>query len=92
MAMTKHDESRLSEEKQWERAHLRKLVDRYLAVRPLPRCPERDHAERQLELALARHGAFEHQGWIWLWSSAQESITRQRPWKCTAATSTAKEE
>jgi hypothetical protein len=85
MSLTKLQESRLSQEQQAERIHLRQLVDRYMAVRPLPRCRDRDSAERGLELALARYGHFEHNGWVWCWSEVLQSITRQRPWKCTAA-------
>jgi hypothetical protein len=77
MALTKLEESRLSEEQQAERIRLRHLVDRYLAVRPLPRCRDRDSAERALELALARYGHFEHGDWVWCWSESLQSITRK---------------
>ena len=78
MALTKQDEERLSTEQKAERRHLRKLIERYEAVRPLRRCPDRDSAERLLEVALARYGPFEHQGWVWRWSEIQESLMRER--------------
>jgi hypothetical protein len=84
MSLTKLQELRLSQEQQDERIRLRHLVDRYLAVRSLPRCRDRDSAERALELALARYGHFEHNGWVWCWSEVLQSITRQRPWNYTA--------
>src|SRR5512146_3528938 len=85
MALSRQDEERLSQEQQQQRTNLRRLIDRYEAVRSLRRCPDRDSAERLLEVALARYGPFEHQGWVWRWSTIHESLMRDRACRHTHA-------
>jgi hypothetical protein len=64
-----------------ELAHLNslaQLIRRYEAVR-LIRGPERDEAERVLEVALAcRQEPFRLDDWIWQWSKVEQSIMRWR--------------